>query len=117
MHAQTSILHVSKMAAGCATVLTSSRSSGVVCCGIPLAKKRNTSSVVWDYFGLKAHPDGTLMSLETHLPVCRLCWRCIPAKGGNTTNPLRDCHPDVYAEAHPKVAKKGAARKFNVELP
>ena len=71
------ILHVTKMAGGGANVPTSSSSSVVACYGIPFVKKRNTSSVVWDYFGLKGHPDGTLVSSETHLPVCCLCRRGI----------------------------------------
>ena len=112
-HAQMFILHVAKMATGgSGNVPSTSSSSVVLCCGIPLVKKRNTSSVVWEYFGLKASQNGTLVASETHLPVCRLCGKSVPAKGGNTTNlltHLRDRHPDVYADAQPKVAKKGAA--------
>ena len=105
------------MAAGGGSVPSTSSSSVVVCCGIPLVKKRNTSSVVWDYFGLKANQDGMLVLSETHSPVCRLCGRSIPAKGGNTTNlltHLRECHPDVYADVQPKVAKGGAASTSTV---
>ena len=104
------------MAAGGGSVPSMSSSSVVVCCGIPF-KKRNTYSVVWDYFGLKANQDGTLVLSETHSPVCRLCGRSIPAKGGNTTNlltHLRECHPDVYADVQPKVAKRGAASTSTV---
>ena len=109
-HAQMFILHVAKRGSG--NVPSTSSSSVVLCCGIPLVKKRNTSSVVWEYFGLKASQNGTLVASETHLPVCRLCVKSVPAKGGNTTNlltHLRDRHPDVYTDAQPKVVKKGAA--------
>ena len=74
-------------------------------------KKRNTTSVVWDYFGLRANPDGSVVRGEANYPVCRLRGKSVPAKGGNTTNlltHLRDRHPDLYAEASPKVAKKSA---------
>ena len=95
-------------ASGCST--SSSAPNVTLCCGIPVVKKRNTTSVVWDYFGLKAHSDGGLVSSEAHLPVCRSCGKSVPVKGGNTTNllaHLRDHHPDLYAEAHPRITKKG----------
>ena len=100
------------MAAGGVSVPTSSTSSVVVCGGIVLLKKRNTSSVVWDYFGLKAVSDGRVVSSKSQVPVYRLCGKSVPAKGGNTTNlltHLRDSHPNVYAEAFPKIAEKGAS--------
>ena len=81
-----------------------------LCFGILVVKKRNTTSVVWDYFRLKAHSDGGLVSSEAHLPVCRSCRKSVPAKGCNTTNllaHLRDRHPDLHAEAHPRITKKG----------
>ena len=74
-------------------------------------KKRNTTSVVWDYFGLRANPDGSVVRGEANYPVCRSCGKSVLVKGGNTTNlltHLRDRHPDLYAEASPKVAKKSA---------
>ena len=64
------------------------------------------------YFGLKAGSDDRVVSSESHVPVCRLCRKSVPAKGSNTTNPLthlRYRHPDVYAEASPKIAKKDAS--------
>ena len=74
------------MAAGGVSAPTSSTTSVVVCCGIPLPKKRNATRVVWDYFGLKAGSDGRVVSSESQVPVCRLCGKSVPAKGGNTTN-------------------------------
>ena len=62
-----------KMAGGGVSTPTSSNSSVVVCCGIPLLKKRNTSSVVWDYFGLKAGSDCRVLSSESQVPVYRFC--------------------------------------------
>ena len=67
---------------------------------------------MWEYLGLKAGSDGRVVSIESQVPVCRLCGKSVPAKGGNTTNLLthqRDHHPDVYAEASPKIAKKDAS--------
>ena len=43
-------------ASSCST--SSSAPNVTLCCGMPVVKKRNTTSVVWDYFGLKAHSDG-----------------------------------------------------------
>ena len=93
------------------TMASSTRSEVLVHCGISVVKKRNTTSVVWDYFGLRANPDGSVVRGEANYPVCRSCGKSIPAKGGNTTNlltHLRDRHHDLYAEASPKVAKKSA---------
>ena len=59
---------------------TWSNSSIVVCCGIPLLKKRNTSSVVWDYFGLKAGSDCRVVSLESQVPVYHCVGRAIKVK-------------------------------------
>ena len=56
---------------------------------------------------------------EANYPVCRSCGKSLPAKGGNTTNLLtylRDCHPDLYAEASPKVAKKSATAASSANI-
>ena len=94
------------------TIMASSTKSEVlVRCGISVVKKRNTTSVVWDYFGLLANPGGSVVRAEANYPVCRLYGKSVPAKGSNTTNlltHLRDRHPDLYAEASPKVAKMSA---------
>ena len=90
---------------------SSTKSEVLVRCGISVVKKRNTTSVVWDYFGLRANPGGSVVRAEANYPVCRLYGKSVPAKGSNTTNlltHLRDRHPDLYAEASPKVAKMSA---------
>ena len=90
---------------------SSTRSEVLVRCGISVVKKRNTTSVVWNYFGLRANPDGSVVRGEANYPVCRSCGKSVPAKGGNTTNlltQLMDRYPDLYAKASPKVAKKSA---------
>ena len=90
---------------------SSTRSEVLVHCSISVVKKQNTASVVWDYFGLRANPDGSVVRGEANYPACRPCGKSVPAKGGNTTNlltHLRDHHPDLYAEASLKVAKKSA---------
>ena len=92
-------------------MVSSTRSEVLVRCGISVVKKRNTTSVVWDYFGLRANPDGSVVQGEANYPMCRSRVKSVPAKGGNTTNlltHLRDHHPDLYAEASMKVAKKSA---------
>ena len=62
-----------------------------------LVKKPNTISVVWNYFGLKADSEGRPIVKECGSPVCKVCGKVVPAKGGNTSNlitHLRDHHPD-----------------------
>ena len=75
--------------------------------GVNLVKKRNTKSVVWTYFSIKA-TDGFPIEAEQERPLCRSCGRAVLAKGGNTTNlfqHLREHHPDLYAEASPKITR------------
>ena len=67
---------------------SSTRSEVLVRCGISVVKKRNTTSVVWDCFGLQADPDGSVVQGKVNYPVCRSCGKSVPAKGGNTTNLL-----------------------------
>ena len=67
---------------------SSMRSEVLVRCGISVVKKRNTTSIVWDCFGLWANPDGSVVRGEANYPTCRSCGKSIPAKGGNTTNLL-----------------------------
>ena len=43
------------------TMASSKRSEVLVRCGISIVKKWNTTSVVWDYFGLRANPDGSVV--------------------------------------------------------
>ena len=66
-----------------------------------LADKPNTTSVAWKYFGLKADLKGRLLANARDSPVCKVCHKPVPAKGGNTTNllvHLRDHHPQIYSE-------------------
>ena len=65
---------------------SSMRSEVLVCCGISVVKKRNTTSIVWDYFGLRANPDGSVVRGEANYPMCRPCGMSVPAKEGTTTN-------------------------------
>ena len=67
---------------------SSTRSEVLVRCGISVVKKRNTTRVVWDYFGLRANPDGSVVQGEADYPVCRSCGKSVLAKGGNTMNLL-----------------------------
>ena len=46
------------------TMASSTRSEVLVCCGISVVKKWNTTSVVWDYFGLWTNPDGSIVRGE-----------------------------------------------------
>ena len=48
---------------------SSTRSEVLVHCGISVVKKRNTASVVWDYFGLWANPGGSAVRGKANYPV------------------------------------------------
>ena len=89
-------------------MVTRTRSEVLVRCGISVVKKWNTTSVVWDYFGLQANPNGRVVRGEANYAVCRSCgvfWR----KEATPRTHLRDHHPDLYAKASPKVAKSATA--------
>ena len=45
-----------------------------------LVKKKNSKSIVWDYFGLKAD-DGSVLKDNEARPVCRTCYKQIMCKG------------------------------------
>ena len=71
-----------------------------------LVKKKNTKSPVWNHFGLRADDKGLPIAEDEDKPVCRKCFRTVPAKTGNTTNliaHLRDNHPDLYSEISPII--------------
>ena len=48
--------------------------------------KKNTKSLVWLHFGLKANEEGVVVVDEQEKPIFRACGRGVLAKGGNTTN-------------------------------
>ena len=93
----------------CLIASSTSSSHVLVCCGIPMMKKRIASSVIWDYFKLKVNPEGSMISAEATFPVCHSSGKSVLAKGGNTTNllsHLREHHPGLYSEPYPKNARK-----------
>ena len=51
-----------------------------------LVKKKNVTSIVLDYFRLKATACGRVIDSEASHPVCLSCKKSVPVKGGNTTN-------------------------------
>ena len=59
---------------------SSTRSEVLVRCGISVVKKRNTTSIVWDYYELRANPDGSVVRGEANYPVCRSCGKSVAAK-------------------------------------
>ena len=42
---------------------------------LDLVKKKNVSSIVWDYFRLKATACGRVIDSEASLPVCLICMK------------------------------------------
>ena len=51
---------------------------------VVLIVKKNTTSMVWKYFGFVANKDGTPSNSDT--PRCRLCHKGVSAKWCNTSN-------------------------------
>lgn len=63
-----------------------------------LTHKRNTKSIVWEYFGLECSEDGSMKDRD--MAVCNICLKRISAKGGNTSNLFQHVgvhHPEEYA--------------------
>ena len=64
-----------------------------------LVKKTNVTSIVWDYFRLKATACGRVIDSEASHPLYLSCKKSVLVKGGNTINllvHLHDWHPDLY---------------------
>ena len=79
---------------------------------IDLASKPNTTSAVWNYFGIKTDSLGNPLTSQREKPVCKLCQKLIPAKGSNTSNlfkHLENNHPEEFAEA--RRASKGHVKQ------
>ena len=77
-----------------------------------LSRKKNTKSVIWDYFGIRIGDGGIPVRGEEQKPVCRSCGKVVLAKGGNTTNlftHLRDHHPQLHVEATRVLSSKATA--------
>ena len=80
-----------------------------------LVKKKNTKSVVWNYFGIKADENGVQIPGEDTRPICRTCHKAVLSKGGNTANlfvHLRDGNPALYKEAMKTQAKPSVQATF-----
>lgn len=66
---------------------------------IQLIAKKNTSSVVWKYFGFVPDEIGNIRDKGT--PKCKLCFSNVVAKWSNTSNLMNHLqvhHPKAYAE-------------------
>lgn len=73
-----------------------------------LIKKPNTTSVVWNYFSVKADDKGVPIPSELNSPVCNICDRTVLAKRSNTTNlfcHLEEHHPEEYATITPTQSR------------
>ena len=67
---------------------------------VRIVQKPNTTSSIWNYFGVKADGNDVPIPDELEKPVCKLCNKPISAKRSNTTNlrtHLKDNHSDAYA--------------------
>ena len=73
-----------------------SESSDIDETGIQLIAKKNTTSVVWKYFGFVPDEDENVKDKGT--PKCTLCFSNVTARWSNIMNHLQIHHPKVYAE-------------------
>ena len=85
---------------------------------VQLIAKKNTTSLVWKYFGFIANEDGT--PSDSDLPRCRLCHKGVSAKWSNTSNlisHLKLHHGNEYREVKRAQAVTGrsvlSSRKTN----
>lgn len=70
------------------------------CMNICIVQKPNTTSSIWNYFGVRADDNDVPLPNELERPICKLCKKAVSAKRSNTTNlhtHLKDNHPDAYA--------------------
>ena len=51
-----------------------------------LVKKKNTESATWNFFALKADEHGVSIPSEEHRPICKIYYKSVLCKSGNTTN-------------------------------
>ena len=66
---------------------------------VVLVAKPRATAPMWAHFGFKSNDKGLPNNLDE--PICKLCRKKIPVKGGNTTNlkqHLQVHHPQNYAE-------------------
>lgn len=71
-----------------------------------LAPKRNSSSIIWNWFGFKADDK------DQRNVICKVCKESVKASDGNTTNlfnHLKRNHPKQYNESQVAKAKKPSA--------
>ena len=76
-----------------------------------LIKKPHTTSVVWNYFGVKANEHGIPIEDEIEEPICRVCKKVVPAKQSNTSNlfrHLQDHHPEIYSDINVPCKSKSS---------
>ena len=67
---------------------------------VRIIQKPNTTSSIWNYFGVKADDNDVPIPDELEKPVCKLCNKSVSVKRSNTTNlhtHLKDKHLDAYA--------------------
>jgi len=66
---------------------------------VRLAKKTNSTSKIWNYFGFDVDTHGN--AIDSGKPKCRQCFKMISCKSGNTSNlykHLRDKHPVEFGQ-------------------
>uniref|UniRef100_A0AAR2JYW7 BED-type domain-containing protein n=1 Tax=Pygocentrus nattereri TaxID=42514 RepID=A0AAR2JYW7_PYGNA len=74
--------------------------------------KPHSTAPVWEYFGFKPNERGEPINVNE--PVCRLCFKTVSTKAGNTTNlrsHLKHNHPAQFSELKTKTsAGEGSSR-------
>ena len=86
--------------------------------GVQLISKKNTKSLVWNYFGFTPDEDGRPTNCSN--PKCKLCFKDVSAKFGNTSNLLKHLrlhHRNEFSEisraqaAEPRPVKSSGKNK------
>ena len=77
-----------------------------------LLPKQGTKSSIWRYFGLRE--DGGKAVDDGIKVVCRLCYRSVMAKSGNTSNlmaHIRNNHKAIYSQLKMPISAQAAATR------
>ena len=76
--------------------------------GPNLVPKKNTTSLVWSYFGLQANDQGD--PIDKNTAICQICFTSVPVKEGTTSNihsHLRNHHSKEFAIFKQATAASG----------
>ena len=97
---------VSDSETDCSTVTVCDLSDGS---SQQIIQKKNTTLQVWRYFGFVSDSNGQPKNNDA--PMCKLCFSCVTAKWGNTSNLLSHLHKHHHIEYNNVSVKPKKSRR------